>query len=729
MMQLLLEAGANPDAYGPHGTSLEVALRYRQINALELLQKHRTTLNTHANNQRVSTLLYKDTLLDSGADINMQDERFGTVLHAAIKGGDEGMFKFLLQGGEDLNAVHKRLGTPLQLACTVKRDQTTRFIKMLLDRGADPNVQGGRFDTALQAACATLSTDDTRFVRKIRPVRLSKIGDEQYAASMHVVRQNIQLLIDNGADVTAQGGRYGSALHALAGSTEPETGKLIKLLLDKGAKVNQLGSAEWGTALHVACREGMIDTVCLLLDSGADVNAAGGKLGTPLQAAVTHKRPWLDEREADEVVVREKELELILEIVELLLKNQRGGKYESVLQAACANPFVGVKLLRLLLDHGADITAEGGHHGTTLAVACTNPKMGLECARLLLDRGVDVNAKGGPYGTALIAACRRGKLDVVQLLIDRGADVNAISVHGQTALMAACVEETNEASKSIVELLLTKGADVNAVDAVGDTPLLWACNHGRPGDLRLMRFLLENGANVSYNDYAAWHGIPGQLPTLAMLELLYNYDIDINHVHPEHGTALNAIINDWRPDHGRELDTRIRWLLDHGADINIMGGQFAFPLQAACSYKPWLDTVTDINMCSMKTMLLLEECPNIDVNAQGGRFGSALQAAAFFGQTKSVKRLLDRKANVNAAGGFYGSALNAAIISGYWNIVEILLEAGATPDCHLQQQPDEGWLEKIRQEEKGEDIYKDKQGGVERYMRFWEVQSMSGSNS
>ncbi|KAM0518919.1 hypothetical protein ACHAPE_003909 [Trichoderma viride] len=735
MMQLLLEAGANPDVSGPQGTSLEAALRRNHINALELLEKHGTTINTHANGQWASNLWDEEFiihLLDRGADINIQDGYSGTALHAAIDRGNQGIFELLLQRGADVNAVHERLGTPLQCACTIMYKRSTRFIKMLLDRGADPNVRGGKFDTALQAACATLSVDDIRFFRRVRPARMNKIGsgDEQYAACMHVIMQNMQLLIDHGADVTVQGGEYGSALHALAGSTELETGELIKLLLAKGAKVNGMINADWGTALHVACHEGMMDTVCLLLDSGADVNAAGGKLGTPLQAAVTLKRSLLHDREKNDALVRKQEPEIIQEIVELLLKrgakiNQRGGKFDSVLQAACINPFVDMRLFRLLLDHGADIHAQGGHHGTILAAACTNPETGLEYARLLLDRGVDVDAKGGRYGTALIAACSYRQPDVVRLLIDRGADVNAKSAEDWTPLIIACAQEINEATKSMAELLLKKGADVNAVDEGGDTPLVCACIHGGDGDLGLVELLLENGANVSHNDYAAWHGAPGRIPTLPMLELLYNYDIDINHVHPEHGTALNAIIGGWDLDGGSELDPRIRWLLDHGADINIMGGEYGFPLQAACAYTPRLSTVRDINMISSKTRLLLEECPNIDVNAQGGRFGSALQAAAFSGQTKSVKLLLDKKVNVNAAGGFYGCALNAAIISGYWNIVEILLEAGATPDCYLHQQPDEEWLEKIRQEEKHEDFDRDNKGGVERYMKFWEVQRAS----
>ncbi|PNP51618.1 hypothetical protein THARTR1_07735 [Trichoderma harzianum] len=628
---------------------------------------------------------------------------------------------------------------------------------MLLDRGADPNIQGGGFGTALQAACAILSTDGSPTLPYFR----RGLRSNRHSYNTTVITRTIRLLIDHGADVNIQGGEYGTALHALAGSREPETGQLIKLLLSNGAKVNQL--SDWGTALHVACHEGMIETVHLLLDHDADVNAVGGKFGTPLQAALTSIGGGWGTEEALAY-----ERELILEILELLLErgaeiNQKGGKYGTALQAAYANPYVDVKLIRWLLNHGADITAEGGHHETMLTAACSNRVMGLESVQMLLDRGADVNARGGADGTALIVACECENLELVQVLVGHGADVNAKGPRGQTALTTAFHHENSEFISSVVKLLLEKGADVNAKDERGQTPLMLSCyieeglelmklllkegadvnvedGDGRTpltiackhrGGTRVVKLLLEHGANVFQQDCAAWHQVAqlGHWITtwedrLAMLKLLYNYHIDVNHVHKKHGTVLSTLVKERYFDPRRELYPTIRWLLDHGANINIMGGDFGFPLQSACTRTGMSQ---DVNSISANTKLLLDQCPDIDVNAQGGRFGSALQAAAFSGQAESVKLLLEKNANVNAAGGKYGSALNAAIVSGHWNIVEILLQAGATPDCYFQQQPDEEFLENIRKDKYIG--YVDTKGAVERYMKFWEVQSKSRLNS
>ncbi|EFY96510.1 Pfs, NACHT and Ankyrin domain protein [Metarhizium robertsii ARSEF 23] len=81
-------------------------------------------------------------------------------------------------------------------------------------------------------------------------------------------------LIGKGADVNAQGGRYGNALYAASSQGH----------LEIGADVNAQGGL-YGTTLHAASSGGHLEIVQLLLDKGADVNAQGGLYGTTLHAA------------------------------------------------------------------------------------------------------------------------------------------------------------------------------------------------------------------------------------------------------------------------------------------------------------------------------------------------------------------------------------------------------------------------------------------------------------
>ncbi|KAJ5882267.1 uncharacterized protein N7529_000939 [Penicillium soppii] len=73
--------------------------------------------------------------------------------------------------------------------------------------------------------------------------------------------------------------------------------------------------------------------------------------------------------------------------------------------------------------------------------------------------------------------------------------------------------------------------------------------------------------------------------------------------------------------------------------------------------------------------LLLDQ--GAEVNAQGGFYGNALQAASGEGHKEVVQLLLDQGAEVNAQGGAYGNALQAASFSGHKEVVQLLLHQGA----------------------------------------------------
>jgi hypothetical protein len=81
-----------------------------------------------------------------------------------------------------------------------------------------------------------------------------------------------------------------------------------------------------------------------------------------------------------------------------------------------------------------------------------------------------------------------------------------------------------------------------------------------------------------------------------------------------------------------------------------------------------------------------------DVNAQGGWYGNALQAASSKGHDKTVQILLDRGADVNVQDRYNGSALQAASAGGYGKIVQILLDRGA--EVNVQDKYDGNALQK-----------------------------------
>ena len=93
-------------------------------------------------------------------------------------------------------------------------------------------------------------------------------------------------------------------------------------------------------------------------------------------------------------------------------------------------------------------------------------------------------------------------------------------------------------------------------------------------------------------------------------------------------------------------------LMEKGADVNAEGGYYGNALQAA-SY----------NGHEAIAKLLIEK--GADVNAQGGRYGNALHAASYIGHENVAKLLMEKGADVNAVAGYYGNALQAASYQGH----------------------------------------------------------------
>ncbi|KAF9061011.1 ankyrin repeat-containing domain protein [Rhodocollybia butyracea] len=110
-------------------------------------------------------------------------------------------------------------------------------------------------------------------------------------------------------------------------------------------------------------------------------------------------------------------------------------------------------------------------------------------------------------------------------------------------------------------------------------------------------------------------------------------------------------------------------LLEGEAEVNAQGGPWGNALQAAVH-----------NGNESIVSVLLQN--GAEVNALGGFYGNALYAAADNGNESLVRVLLQKGADVNARGGYHGSALQAAAIRDHEAIVKLLLEKGA--DVHTQ---------------------------------------------
>ena len=290
-----------------------------------------------------------------------------------------------------------------------------------------------------------------------------------YAAIRSGDVAKVSALLASSADVNAKERRGGATplmLAAAFGSLDT-----MRMLIDKGADVNARSAGD-ATALMWAVND--IDKVRLLIDKGADVNAVSSLGRSALFLAA------MSERSA--------------EIVRLLVA--RGADVRLVAKdntAMLAAAAIGndTETIRFLIDRGADINGRDFLGRTALMNVATNGNVA--AVKLLLAKGADVKAvsftpEANPQGrvkngiialgsfTVLHAAAPNGPPEIVKALLAAGADANAPDSRGLTPLMLAVA--TDHGDVEIVKALLAKGADVAAKDKNGDTAADWAAKSG-----------------------------------------------------------------------------------------------------------------------------------------------------------------------------------------------------------------------------------------------------------
>jgi hypothetical protein len=393
MIGKLLAAGADANERFPNGaTPLMMAARSGNLDALKVL-------------------------LDHKADPAVKENLRGTtaLMWAAEQSHPEAL-KLLIGHGADVNAASApdTRNSALNLAPTIQeRVQQDKLIEAFSSGKKIQLTPGGPL-VGVEDLAQFYGQSGKKDGGGLTPL--------VYAAREGCL-ECVRILVDAGAAVN-QKTLYGWT--PLLTATQNRHYELGAYLLAHGADVNLANNGGW-SPLYLATDNRNIETgdypvrkpdmdhldyIKLLLDKGAKVNAricgtastAQACKGDTTETRTNFTMQWLSEEGAT-----------------------------PFLRAAQSGD---VTLMKLLLEHGADPKIATAHGVTALATASGigwvegitfewSPAKSTEAVQMCLDLGIDVNAADDEGRTALHGAAHKGRVEVIRMLVDHGANLEA----------------------------------------------------------------------------------------------------------------------------------------------------------------------------------------------------------------------------------------------------------------------------------------------------------------
>ena len=381
--------------------------------------------------------------------------------------GHTQIVELLLKKKVDPNVQSKDGENAFMLACATGH---TQIVELLLKKQVDPNVQNKDGRNGFMLACENGHTQIVELLLKEQVDPSDQ--DKNRVNAFMVACQNghteiVELLLNNINLNTTDKNGY-TALMKTCFSETDNSEIIVQLLLDAGADPEvQVESnidvpfLNGCTALMLAIISSHLQRVKLLLEAGADPNLKCTSGMTPYAVAVMMGQP---------------------NIVKILIES-----------GANINDNISFNPASFITGGAVSV------HDSTSAVQINVLMIACECGHLdivqiLLENGADpsicdINGNNALHHTLLSETSGKGTLEITLLLL-KTVDPNIANKRGRTALMYACM---NGHCEVVEHLLRTYDLDLSLTDNDGSTAL---CHAAYGGHIEVINVL---SSNYDYN--------------------------------------------------------------------------------------------------------------------------------------------------------------------------------------------------------------------------------------
>lgn len=412
-------------------------------------------------------------LLDSGANPEFANKSGNTLVNSAVLGASLEVVSLLADRKADIHHPDSSGRTPIYAAVSHVRD--VALVRLLTDCNVnlrETDSEGRNLYHVALDGPPEIVKILLEFRKSVDPDHRDNKGRTPLLAATETANiDSLKLLIKAGADINAQDSEGETALHhAVRSNNVP----FVSALLAEPDIIVDLTSPRCGAPLHVACQQASIDSVPVLLDRDADINAVipNNVRSTPLMAALLPGNQVNRSRDSGKVDQIVRTLVRRGATVNLTVS---GSVLYSAIMTACLG--AGVGTINSLLDEGASAQLVDPILGRIpLHLAAANGIENFQAA-LLSYRG-DMMIADNRGKNCLHWAAQFGNAKTVEFILSRLGDQAA-------AKRAQCV---------------------GRADSDGWTPLCWAtrpCEGSLAEGMRsekrdhvgVIRILLSHGAN------------------------------------------------------------------------------------------------------------------------------------------------------------------------------------------------------------------------------------------